>query len=45
MEVIERAVALFKDEGIDGERLITTNEEGKITGELYSVEPQPGGTS
>ena len=30
--------------GIDGERLITTNEEGKITGELYSVEPQPGGT-
>lgn len=30
--------------GFDGERLITTNEEGKITGELYSVEPQPGGT-
>ena len=30
--------------GFDGERLITTNEAGKITGELYSVEPQPGGT-
>ena len=31
-------------QGIDGERLITTNEAGKITGELYSVEPKPGGT-
>lgn len=30
--------------GMDGRRLITTNETGKITGELYTREPQPGGT-
>ena len=30
--------------GWDGKRLITTNEEGKITSELYSIEPQPGAT-
>ena len=30
--------------GKDGTRLITTNEEGKITSELYSIEPVPGGT-
>ena len=30
--------------GIDGTRLITTNEDNKITSEIYSVEPQPGGT-
>ena len=30
--------------GRDGKRLITTNEEGKITSELYSIEPQPGAT-
>ena len=30
--------------GMDGRRLITTDETGKITGELYTREPQPGGT-
>ncbi len=30
--------------GSDGKRLVTLNESGKITGELYSVEPKPGST-
>ena len=30
--------------GKDGKRVITTNEEGKITSELYSTEPEPGDT-
>ena len=30
--------------GKEGTRLITTNQDGKITSELYSIEPQPGGT-
>ena len=30
--------------GTDGRRLITSDETGKITGELYTREPQPGGT-
>ena len=30
--------------GKDGTRLITTDEEGKTTGELYSIQPEPGGT-
>lgn len=30
--------------GKDGKRLITTDENGKITGELYTRKPQPGGT-
>lgn len=30
--------------GKDGVRMITTNQEGKITSELYSIDPQPGGT-
>ena len=30
--------------GTDGRRLITTDETGTITGELYTREPQPGGT-
>ena len=30
--------------GKDGKRLITTDENGKITGELYTREPKPGGT-
>lgn len=30
--------------GRDGTRLITTNQEGKITSEIYSIEPEPGGT-
>ena len=30
--------------GEDGVHLITTNAEGKITSELYSIEPRPGAT-
>lgn len=30
--------------GLDGKQLIYTNEEGKVTGELYSKEPVPGAT-
>ena len=30
--------------GTDGVRVVSTNEEGKITGEYYSVEPVPGNT-
>ena len=30
--------------GKDGRRLITTDENGKLTGELYTRKPQPGGT-
>lgn len=30
--------------GRDGVRAITTNQDGKITSELYSIQPQPGGT-
>ena len=30
--------------GRDGKRLITTDENGKLTGELYTRKPQPGGT-
>lgn len=30
--------------GVDGRRLITTDENGKLTGELYTRKPQPGGT-
>lgn len=30
--------------GKSGIRAITTNQEGKITSEIYSTEPQPGGT-
>ena len=30
--------------GTDGRRLITTDEDGNLTGELYTREPQPGGT-
>lgn len=30
--------------GTDGKRIVTTNEEGKVTGEIYSVEPEPGAT-
>ncbi len=29
--------------GTDGYRIVSTNSEGKITGEYYSVEPEPGG--
>ena len=30
--------------GLDGKQLITTDREGKVTNEIYSVEPKPGGT-
>ena len=30
--------------GEDGRRLVTTDENGKLTGELYTRKPQPGGT-
>ena len=30
--------------GTDGRRVVSTNEEGKITGEYYSKEPVPGNT-
>lgn len=30
--------------GRDGARLITTNQDGKITSEIYSTQPEPGGT-
>jgi penicillin-binding protein 2 len=30
--------------GTDGRRVISTNSDGKITGEYYSREPQPGNT-
>ena len=40
---VERA---FEDwlHGQDGTRLITTDDKGKITGEMYVSEPKPGGT-
>ena len=30
--------------GKEGTRAITTDQNGKITSELYSIEPEPGGT-
>ena len=30
--------------GTDGRRLVTLNDSGKVIDELYSAEPQPGGT-
>ena len=30
--------------GTDGRRVVSTNADGKITGEFYSEEPQPGNT-
>lgn len=30
--------------GKDGKRVITTNEDGKITSELYATQPEPGDT-
>jgi penicillin-binding protein 2 len=30
--------------GTDGRRVVSTNSDGKITGEYYAVEPEPGGT-
>lgn len=40
---VERAFETYL-RGIEGKRIITTNESGKITGELYAIDPQPGGT-
>lgn len=38
--------AAFEDylRGTDGKRLVTLNDSGKVIDELYSIEPQPGGT-
>lgn len=38
------AEAAFEDylRGTDGRRVVSTNSDGKITGEYYSVSPQPG---
>lgn len=30
--------------GKDGVRIVSTNADGKITGEYYSIEPEPGNT-
>ncbi len=30
--------------GKDGRRVVSTNEDGKITGQFYEVEPEPGST-
>lgn len=40
------AEAAFEEylHGSDGKRLVTMNDSGKVTGELYSVEPEPGST-
>lgn len=40
---VERAFESYL-RGKDGKRVITTNEEGKITSELYSTQPEPGDT-
>ena len=40
---VERAFETYL-RGIEGKRIVTTNAEGKITGELYTAAPQPGGT-
>lgn len=38
--------AAFEDylRGIDGKRVVSVNSDGKITGEYYSTDPQPGNT-
>ena len=40
------AEAAFEEylKGTDGKRVVSTNADGKITGEYYSIEPQPGNT-
>lgn len=40
------AEAAFEEylKGTDGRRVVSVNNEGKITGEYYSKEPQPGNT-
>ena len=43
IEGAERAFESYL-RGTDGERVITTDENGKITGQVYNQEPQPGGT-
>lgn len=40
---VERAFESYLH-GRSGTRLYTTDESGKVTGELYTSEPQPGGT-
>ena len=40
----EGAELAFEDylKGKDGRRMVATNDEGKVTGEFYSTEPEPG---
>lgn len=40
----EGAELAFEDylKGKDGTRMVSTNSEGKVTGEYYSIEPEPG---
>ncbi len=42
---IDGVEAAFEDylRGTPGKRLVTTNQDGKVISELYSVEPKPGG--
>lgn len=40
---VERAFEQYLH-GVDGKRLITTDSYGHITGELFTKQPQPGGT-
>ena len=40
---VERAFESYLH-GQSGNRVLTTDENGKVTGELYTSEPQPGGT-
>ena len=40
---VERAFEEYRH-GEAGKRLVTTDENGKLTGELYTREPQPGNT-
>ncbi|WP_325199775.1 penicillin-binding transpeptidase domain-containing protein [Oscillibacter sp.] len=42
----EGAELAFEDylKGKDGRRLVATNDEGKVTGEYYNTEPEPGNT-
>lgn len=40
---VERAFESYL-RGLEGTRLITTDRDGKITSEIYSIEPEPGAT-
>ena len=40
---VERAFEQYLH-GVEGKRLITTDSQGHVTGELFTKQPQPGGT-